>query len=76
MKRLIGIIITVQVVLTFLILNALNDVSSSIKQAAVRLKSGDITMSWSNNLSITSYIILLAIGSIGVYLALVKEKNK
>jgi len=75
MKRLVGIIIVVQVVLTGFILYALNDISVSIKQAAVHMKSGGITMSWSDNLTSTSYISLIILGSLGVYLALAKEKN-
>lgn len=75
MKRIIGILIAVQVVLTGLILYALNDISASINQAAIRVTTGGNTMAWSDNLSGLTYITLIALGCVGLYFVFLKEKN-
>lgn len=75
MKRLLGIFIAVQVILTGMILYALNDISVSIKQAAIRTAGGSVTMSWSDNLSGYTYAILIALGCVGLIFAFLKEKN-
>lgn len=75
MKRIIGILIAVQVVLTGLILYALNDISVSIKQAAISTTSGGNTLSWSDNLSSLTYVILIVLGCIGLFFAFLKENN-
>lgn len=75
MKRMLGILIAVQVILTGLILYALNDISVAIKQAAIRTTSGGNTLSWSNNLSSITYVILIVLGCVGLFFAFLKEKN-
>ena len=75
MKRLIGIFFIVQAVVTYLILDALNQISVSITEAAVHLESGGLTLSWSDNLPLVTYVFLIIIFILGVYFALAKEKK-
>jgi hypothetical protein len=75
MNRVVGLFIITQVVLTGLILNGLNSVSNSILQAAVHQKSGVNTIAWSENLSTVTYVALVLVLLIGVYLIIMKEKK-
>jgi hypothetical protein len=75
MNKLVGIFIIVQVILTGLILNGLHAISNSILISAVHHKRGVNTISWSDNLSTITYVILAGIVLIGLFLILLKEKN-
>lgn len=75
MNKLVGIFIIVQVILTGLILNGLHAISNSILIAAVHQKRGINTISWSDNLSTITYVVLAVIVLIGLYLVLSKENH-
>ena len=74
MKRIIGVFFIVQAVLTYLILDALNQISVSITEAAVHMKSGGLTLSWSDELSFITYVLLILVVILGLYFTLTKEK--
>jgi len=74
MKRIIGVFLIVQAVLTYLILDALNQISVSITEAAVHMKSGGFTLSWSDELSFVTYALLILVVILGIYFTLTKEK--
>ncbi|KIL43088.1 hypothetical protein [Jeotgalibacillus campisalis] len=75
MKRVVGIFLIIQTVLTYLILRALNQVSVSITEAAVHTKSGGLTLSWSDDLSAITYILLIIVVIPSIYLILAKNKK-
>ncbi|MGA4722210.1 hypothetical protein [Fictibacillus nanhaiensis] len=75
MNKIVGIFIIVQVILTGLILNGLQAISNSILISAVHQKRGLNTISWSDNLSTVTYVVLALIVLIGFYLILLKEKS-
>ena len=75
MKKLVGIFIVVQAILTGLILYGLNSISNSILISAVHQKTGINTIAWSDNLDTSTYIILAAILIVGTYLIVTKDKN-
>jgi hypothetical protein len=75
MKKLLGIFIVVQAILTGLILYGLNSISNSILISAVHQKNGVNTIAWSDNLDTSTYIILAAILIVGAYLIVTKDKN-
>jgi hypothetical protein len=75
MKKLVGIFIAVQAILTGLILHGLNSISNSILIAAVHQKTVVNTIAWSENLNTSTYILLAAILLVGVYLIVIKDQN-
>ncbi|WP_274307468.1 hypothetical protein [Solibacillus daqui] len=76
MKRLVGIFFIVQAIVTYLILDALNQLSVSISEAAVHMKTGGLTLSWSDDLPLVTYVFLIIIVILGIYFTLAKEKKK
>ena len=74
MGKLLGIFTVVQAILTGLILYGLNSISNSILISAVHQKTGVNTISWSDRLDTSTYIILTAILIVGAYLIITKEK--
>jgi uncharacterized membrane protein YqhA len=75
MKRLIGILVIVQALLTYLILESLNNVSVSLTEAAVHMESGGLTLSWSDQLPFLTYAVLVIVVILGIYISLVREKK-
>lgn len=76
MKRLVGIFFIVQAIVTYLILDALNQISVSVSEAAVHMKTGGLTLSWSDDLPLVTYVFLIIIVILGIYFTLAKEKKK
>ena len=62
--------------MTYLILDALNQISVSVSEAAVHMKTGGLTLSWSDDLPLVTYVFLIIIVILGIYFALAKEKKK
>jgi hypothetical protein len=75
MKKLVGIFIVVQAILTGLILYGLNSISNSILISAVHQKTGVNTIAWSDNLDTLTYIVLVTVLIVGGYLIVTKDKH-
>ena len=77
MRRLVGVFLIVQVVLTYLILNALNRLSVFVTDRALAMGEEDgLILSWSGELPLLTYVILAIVIILGIYFILTKGTNE
>lgn len=77
MRRLVGILLIVQAVLTYLILNALNRLSVFIIDRVLAMGEDDgLILSWSGELHLVTYVILAIVIILGIYFILTKGTNE
>lgn len=77
MRRLIGIILIVQAVLTYLILNELNRLSVFLIDLILFWGEDDgLVLSWSGELSWVTHVGLAIVIILGIYFILTKKREK
>ncbi|MFX3623193.1 MAG: hypothetical protein ACE3JP_03875 [Ectobacillus sp.] len=75
MKRLIGILITVQAILTGIIVYSIERVSDSVKQSASYIATKEGTLGWGEGMPAISLVLITLVIVVGLYLIIRKEKH-